>query len=548
MNFPITKYINSSKFHLLFLTSLSLIISTKGITTGETWWSDASQHAMNGVYFLDLVKNASFNLDHLYDYTIGYYFRYPALTLGFHPPFFPLVESLFFAIFGISIPIAKLAVVFFVLIGTIFWYRLMKLIYDKVIAFFSTIFLFASPLITLWSREIMLEIPALTMVIISIYFFYLYIELGRPKYAYLLTGSIILAILTKQTTVFIIPLFISYIFITKNVKRVLNKETLISGIFFVVCISLTIAMTFLMGRNALTHVTLSMDKLYGFSKLSSENLLFYVKQLAEALSPPILILSCIAIMFFLIKKRNNAILLFIIWIIIDYLMITFISVKEPRYLIFLIPPFSLLATLWLFELKIRIKNVSLALIITLILSIFQTVKAYTFEHPVISGYETAAKYIADNPKGFGILVNAYYYGNFIFYFRKYDREKNNIILRGDKLIYQYYNSNDVDSASLLKMFKDYGIKYVVIESFESNMIPQLELIKPILKSSHFTLLKEIPIKTNINRYKNNSIFIYEYNGEFQIEKKFITYDIWLAGKTIEYPIELLLKESKNLNH
>ena len=511
------------------------------MTEGEPWWSDASQHAMNGVYIFDLVKELPLN--HLYDYTIGYYFRYPALTLGFHPPFFPLVESLFFAIFGISLTTAKLAVIFFVLIGTIFWYKLLRLMYDNVIAFFSTILLFSSPIIALWSREVMLEIPALSMVIVSVYFFYHYIEIGRPRYVYLLSISIMLAISAKQTSVFIVPLFISYIIITKNYKRVLNKETLISCLFFLFCIILAIAMTLHFGKSALTHVTLSMDKAYGFSKLSVENFIFYVKQLPAALSPPILIISSLSIIFLLVKKYTKPTLIFILWIIIDYLIITFISVKETRYIIFLIPPFSLLATLLLFELKIKIKNIRLALIIALILSVFQMAKAYTFEHPVISGYETAAKYIAENQKGFGILVNSYYNGNFIFYFRKYDDLKNNIILRGDKLVYQYYNKNDIEGKSLLKMFKDYGIKYVVIESFFSNMIPQLEIIKPILKSNHFTMLKEIPIKTNIKEYKDSYIFIYEYNDEFEIDKKFLNYDLRLAGKTIEYPIEFLLNRS-----
>ena len=546
MKFPIYKYLNSSAVHLFLLASISIIVSTKGIGIGETWWSDASQHAMNGVYLLDLIKNLPLN--HIYDYTISYYFRYPALTLGFHPPFFPIVEAIFFSIGGISILTAKFTVILFVIIGTIFWYRLIALIYNQQIAFFASIFLFTSPIIVIWSREVMLEIPALTMVIISVYFFYIYIELSRPKYAYFLTCSIVLAILTKQTSIFIVPLFISYIILTKKIRRLFNKETLISGIFFLLCITLTIVLTLLAGKNALAHVTLSMDKIYGFSKISFDNLIYYVQCLPEALSFPVLIISSLSIIFFLIKKHDKATIIFILWIVIDYLIITFISVKEARYLIFLIPPFSLLATLILFELRIKIKKVTLSLIIALILSAFQTVKAYTFEHPVISGYETAAKYIAENSKGFGILVNAYYNSNFVFFFRKYDTQKNNIILRGDKLVYQYYNGNNCDSTSLLKMFADYGIKYIVVESFKSDMIPQLEIIKPILRSNYFILLKEIPIKTNIKEYKNTSIFIYEYNGDFQINQRFLTYDIWLAGKTIKYPIEHLLKNDKKLNH
>src|SRR5690348_1052986 len=98
----------SSRWRLDSGDALSLLILWIGICllfwraldAGEFWWTDESRHAMNGVFFLDLWRDLPFQKP--YEYALQYFAQYPALALNWYPPFFPVVESVFFALFGIT--------------------------------------------------------------------------------------------------------------------------------------------------------------------------------------------------------------------------------------------------------------------------------------------------------------------------------------------------------------------------------------------------------------------------------------------------------------
>lgn len=79
----------------------------------DMWWSDAPRHAMDGAFYRDLFRDMP--VGHLKEYAMNYYLQYPALATLFYPPFFPLVEALFFAVFGVSAFSAQLAVATFYL-------------------------------------------------------------------------------------------------------------------------------------------------------------------------------------------------------------------------------------------------------------------------------------------------------------------------------------------------------------------------------------------------------------------------------------------------
>ena len=69
-----------SKIYMTLLILITLIFTGKGLfINGDFWWSDESRHAMDGVYFLDLIKDMP--VFHLYQYTKQYYAKYPALGL-----------------------------------------------------------------------------------------------------------------------------------------------------------------------------------------------------------------------------------------------------------------------------------------------------------------------------------------------------------------------------------------------------------------------------------------------------------------------------------
>src|SRR5262245_25494644 len=91
-------------FLALFFFGLSLY----GVDKTEIIDTDAARHAMTGAFIYDWIRTG--NLLHPIQYGKAYYNRLPALSIPFHPPLFPGIEAAFFAIFGVKLLTARLAV------------------------------------------------------------------------------------------------------------------------------------------------------------------------------------------------------------------------------------------------------------------------------------------------------------------------------------------------------------------------------------------------------------------------------------------------------
>jgi hypothetical protein len=129
--------------------------------------TDAARHAMNGVFIRDLV--ASGNALNVVDYGKRYYGRLPGLSMPYHPPFFPALEAIFFAIFGVGLFPARLAVAVAVAVSALLLYRLiMRTVGSHWTAAAATItFLF-------WRNsqavagDVMLEFPCLVFLLAAL--------------------------------------------------------------------------------------------------------------------------------------------------------------------------------------------------------------------------------------------------------------------------------------------------------------------------------------------------------------------------------------------
>jgi len=99
--------------YIVLICIVSLLLATKGIRDEGTvsLQGDMPRYMMNGVYFYDLTRDLPFL--NIIDYTLQYFARYPALSLGQHPLLPGIVQVPFYSIFGISVFSARLMTVFF---------------------------------------------------------------------------------------------------------------------------------------------------------------------------------------------------------------------------------------------------------------------------------------------------------------------------------------------------------------------------------------------------------------------------------------------------
>src|SRR6266481_2307403 len=92
---------------------------TAGLALFFGWWGfrgapgsnpifpDASRHMLNGAMLYDMMRTG--NVGRPVAFAQSWYARLPAISLPYHPPLFPLFESLFYAVFGVRYWAARLA-------------------------------------------------------------------------------------------------------------------------------------------------------------------------------------------------------------------------------------------------------------------------------------------------------------------------------------------------------------------------------------------------------------------------------------------------------
>lgn len=525
--------------HVIILILITLVITTKDISNGEFREADGFSHGMNGVFICDFVKDMP--IQNAYEYALKYYARYPSITIPYHPPVFPLFEAVFYFLFGISTTTARFTVVFFSLVAIFTWYHLIRSKYDKGIAFFSAIFFITAPKIVFHSRAVMLEMPSLSIAIVTIYFFHRAIDLNKLKNLIPCATLLGISLWTKQTTCFLVPLFICYIIFTKKIQILISKEAIISIIIFLLISIPLVYITYKFANYNITQATVSPSTFYGKNYSFASRFLYYIKALPWITGLPVLILSILSLLFLVIKNKLRLILFSILWIILYYALLTYISVKEVRYAFYLIPPICLIAAMLLNEIKLSYKNIRLSLAGYIILSIFTIINGYNVKHEYIKGYEEAAKYIIKNSKSISVLVCAYYHGNLIFNIRKHDKQKQIYVLRGEKILPEIYTNPRIkkhgyNKEDIYPILEKYGIKYVVMENKIRWERPQIKRLINVFSSKDFTLRKKINLSSNISDYNEHAILIYEFNKDVNLKRDYIEIDIPKMGKTIKIPI------------
>ena len=396
----------------------------------------------------------------------------------------------------------------------------------------------------------MSEVPAMALIILAAYFFYKYFEQDKERYAVATVITLILSVYTKQLAIFIFPVFIFYLLIFKGPRKLIQKEMIV---YYLITIILMLPLVFITLKYSSTNVEW-VTKNTLEQRISLTNLIFFPNTLwKNHLSLPTLVLSLTSILLS-IYKRDRKSTIFLFWIISLYVFLISLGIhKNPRYAIYSIPAFCIFAgsSIRYFQ-DCKWKIIVLFVLITAIG--YQFVEAYNKDNEYANGYEEAAKYIVENNKGDSVLYgNVYDTGYLIFYVRKYDKDRDMIILRSDKL---FATSNLVrivedrikGRSEIYEALHDYGVKYVVIEDTEA-LSPALELFRNETKtSSKFKLVKKVSVKSSHPAANNVTIGIYEYrnyrpsNGDKMLDMK-----IPLMGDSIRVPFNELKKKPENFD-
>jgi len=475
-------------FVLLFLIAL---LCFQGIGTGEVkLYSDESLHAMNGVFLRDVLHDHPWRWPLQYAYE--YYGKYPDVTLGAWPPLFYVVEGFFFLLFGISHWVGRLAVIPFAVVAAALWYKIVRRSVRAELALASTLIFACLPSVLYLERSIMLELPSLAFFLAAILCWMDVLKSERVRSIYLVAFFSACALLTKQTVIFLLPLFVLYLLLEQRWSLLKWKH-----LYFALGLSAVLVVPWYAFSVKFYRLgaTEAVGLYYGSRAPSMRDILtFYPGSLWTTLGPLLLILSLLGIVAAVRDRMGSLLRLFFSWIVGCYAALTILSSKSPRYALPWLLPFVFFAVYFVWRLLSQWPRVAASALVAL--TIFYGVGAVHYQRPYASGYEQAAQFLSQQPDADLLFFQGLMHPDFVFYVRKFDPEKRRLVLRGKALAEAVGGNLAKDPTPEVvrkgqEFIETLGIEYLVIE--ERDFGPPQLTIQKILDMGPFDLVKRIPV-------------------------------------------------------
>ncbi len=527
---------------LLLVVAICLLFQTSP-RQGDFWWSDAPRHAMDGVFYYDMAR--ALPLTHLKQWAIDYYLQYPAVTVLTYPPVFALVEALFFALFGVSHSTAQLTVSVFFLVAVLGAYFLVRRWLRRIPTFSVALLFISTPIMALWGRQVMLEIPTFAFLLWSAYFFFAYLDSGKSRHLYLVVVLVLAAAYTKQPAVFIVLAYLITLYCVYGNRLFRRAELWWSAALFAAGIIPLCIYTWLWGRTNIQqaagggwvqHSRLSPAT---WSYVASYEWPRQVGWIVLSLA----VVYCVGCIFRKEWRLPTAALFFLLaWVLAGYAFFTLVAVASDRYTIFLVFPlvvFSILAI-------VRSLPARIGPYVALAFAVFGFFHTLVKVHvPYVSGYREAARYVCSiAPPDSVILFSGQRDGSLIFNMRSLPECKNLTVIRADKLLLKVavhrrlfgVQEFGISEAHLREMIGRFGIRYIVAEPDFWNDLQSMQMLMGLLRQDQFKLLTTQ--QTTISdvqkrKHSGSQLEIYENLGPVMHEKNILKVELPVSGIAIE---------------
>jgi len=484
---------------------------------------DMPRYLMNGAFLYDLIGDAPVRAP--LAYAQQYYARYPALSLGHHPFMPALAEAPFFFIFGVSVFSARLTTVCAFALLLVFWFRLIREIYDAPTAMFASLLLISTPGMIPLFQVVLSEPYTLCLIVLSAYFMHRYCVTERTGAAIAFAICVVLSAYAKQLAVFIFPVYLFQFVSAFGVRRLFRRSTLVTIAVIGCCLLPLVPLTL---KYSHWNVKIVTQFVIPGDRTSRERLLRFARGFWAGqfrLSVPVVVLSGIALTGAALSK-DRRILLFAIWAASVFVGLMLLGMPKSRFSCYWLPAFCALAAS-----TVQLRSAprwraawALILIATVGYQFWigtrdaATLTAGEIRPAGATGYEEAARYVSDYRQGDTVLYSAAIdTGYFVFFVRKNDPEHKMIVLRADKILTTSLMGNANfkreinERAEILPLLQRYGVGYVVIEDHPYPDGP-LRWLQQIVESESFELRRRIPIESSDLRLKHATLSIYEYKG------------------------------------
>lgn len=492
---------------LIGVMALVCVVVLHHIRRGEFDFNvDEAEHGVTGLFAVDALHDLP--VRHPVQYAYRYYAQYPAIAIVHWPPLFYVVEGLSFSVLGLGVVAARGTVLLFALLLSYQWFRLVEELQDTFTAAVSVCMLALLPTVLLFEKTVMLEIPSLALSVASIRAWIRYLEQGERASLYKFAFWFSSAMLCKQTSVYVPVFCLMTLIATRRWKRLWGRDVCLAALLIVVLVG-PFYVLMLVSQGASVAQDLGSHQMTG-----PQRFLFYWKTLPGTLTIPIAGLSVLG---FLLSRRWNSggqTLPMACWILAGYLTFTFFGQRESRFAIYWFPPLVYFAAGLLTRgfriplLRTAMRCVAVGIVVVM------AIRGWAYERPYIAGYENVASRLVQTYHSGIVLFDGKVPGNFVFYMRAVDPRRQFLVLR--KSLYASdvranQNSEELVTSreDLLNLFKEDGIRFVVVSENTPLEFRSQVTLRECLLSDQFQLLGRFAIQSNQPSWQGRSLLLYE---------------------------------------
>lgn len=509
---------DDSRWRLPILAALLLltaVLGTRGLTdeSAVMLGGDMARYVMNGVFLYDLTADGgAWSMDALARAAERYYARYPALSLGHHPPLPYFVLVPFFAAFGVSMFAAKLAALAWFLLAAWALYRLGNRFFGWQAASWATA-LFVSNVVVLRAGQYVLsEMPMLALILVSLNALFAYCDSGRTSHFVGFVIAVVASLFAKQFAVFMFPVYVVILITRLGWKALVDRRVVVAmTLGALLIVPLAIMTIGLAPHNLGLAVRQATRFLTGRRAASVSSVLTTI--ITTHLSWPAL-LATIAGATALFVRRNQQVITCMTWVFWVFAGTVLFAggIESARYAFAALPAYSLLAAGLSAQARTMAARVAAIAILGGVL-LWQGWLIRNIRPSGAGGYEAAAQYVVNQSAEPTVLFDsAVDTGYFVFFVRKHDPGQRLIVLRADKV---WPGPPDrraqvevpADPESIYTPLRRYGIRFIVAEERTTGS-PRLLALHQELKTGRFVERERIPIVNNVTR--NKHLVIYEF--------------------------------------
>src|SRR5262245_8374887 len=183
------------------LLAITCFLGTRGITQESSVMlsGDMARYVMDGVFMHDLIADGGVtSFDALTQYAERYYAKYPALSLGHHPPIPYLSVVPFFWVFGITLFAARLAALCWFLLAVWGLYAVAKRLFSWQIAAWAAALFVTNVAVLRAGQYLISEMPMMALVLWAVNALLRFCDTRRPlHFAWFLTLAV-MSLFAKQ--------------------------------------------------------------------------------------------------------------------------------------------------------------------------------------------------------------------------------------------------------------------------------------------------------------------------------------------------------------